>query len=215
MTMRRTKQNGTTIIEFVLVTALVLGPLLLGAMVVGFNIIRVIHVNQVNRDAGHMFARGVNFSTSNTGLGNRAVLTMLSPRLGNSSSSGTGMLVLSAIQYVGPNTCSNCANLNHAVFVRQLIIGNSSLSSSHFGTVPISSMATDAQGTVDGTGTVKSPYSDLAVRADAILAAIPPVDGIIMNDGDTAYVSETYFTSTDFDIKGFLTSSSLYARAIF
>ena len=40
-------RSGNTIIEFVLVTALVLLPLLMGGMVIGFNLIRAIQANQV------------------------------------------------------------------------------------------------------------------------------------------------------------------------
>ena len=197
---RNRSRRGNTIIEFVLVTALVLLPLLMGGMVIGFNLIRAIQANQVNRDSGHMYARGVDFSTT-TGAGNRDVLTYMAPRLAGSS--GTGVVVLSEFQYVGPNTCKNCANTGHAVFLQQLTIGNSALMSSHFGTLPAGSMKQD------GTGTVINPYTDPAVQADGILGVLP------MTDGDLAYVSETYFSSTDFDIAGFLSPSGIYCRAIF
>jgi hypothetical protein len=197
---QRRNRGGNTIIEFVLVTSLVLIPLLMGGMVVGFNLIRAIQANQLNRDAGHMFARGVDFSTV-SGAGNRAVLTYMAPRL--STSSGTGALILSGFQYVGPNTCNKCANLGHAVFLQQLTIGNASLLSSHFGTVPAGSMKQD------GSGIVINPYTDTSVQADGILGALS------MNDGDLAYVSETYYSSTDFDIAGFLSPSGVYCRAIF
>jgi hypothetical protein len=204
---KKRKRNGTTIIEFVLVTTLILVPLLLGTMVVGFNIIRNMQVHQVSRDAGHMFARGVDFSTT-SGAGNRAILTYLAPRLADSSSAGTGVVIFSSIEYVGATTCNKCVNEGHAVFTRQLTIGNSALFFSKFGTVPTGSMATD------GSGTVTNPFTDPAVLADGILAVLN-VDGYTMNDSQIAYVSETYFTSTDFDIKGFLKPSAVYARAIF
>jgi len=61
----------------------------------------------------------------------------------------------------------------------------------------------------DATGTEINPYTDPAVQANAILGVLP------MNDGDLAYVSETYFSSTDFDISGFLSPTGVYCRAIF
>ena len=201
------KPRGTTIIEFVLVTTLVLVPLLLGTMVVGFNIIRDIQAHQITRDAGHMFARGVDFSTSN-GAGNRAVLTYLSPRLADSTSAGTGTLVLSSFEYIGKTTCTGCKNQYHAVFTRQLVMGNSALFTSKFGKVPTGSMATD------GSGTVTNPLNDPAVVADSVLAVLN-VDGFTMNDSQIAYVAETYYTSTDFNISGFLSPGAVYARAIF
>ena len=202
---RKRNRSGTTIIEFVLVTALVLVPLLMGCLVIGFNLIRAIQANQVNRDSGHMFARGVDFSTS-TGAGNRAVLTYMAPRL--AFSPPTGIVILSAIQYVGPNTCNQCPNEYHAVFLQQLMIGNPALLNSYFGTVPAGSLKQD------GTGTVANPYTDTSVQADAIIGVLQMA--LPTNDGEIAYVSETYFSSTDFNIPGFLgPSSGVYCRAIF
>ena len=193
-------EKGNTIVEFVLVTALVLVPMLLGGMVVGFNLIRSIQANQINRDSGHMYARGVDFSTS-SGAGNRAVLAYMAPRL--ATTSGTGVVILSEFQYVGPTTCKNCNNTGHAVFLQQLSVGNPSLLRSHFGTVPSGSMKQD------GSGMVINPYTDPGVQADGILSVIS------LSDGDLVYLAETYFSSTDFDIAGFLTPSGVYARAIF
>ena len=69
----RKRQKGSMLVEFVLVMALVMVPLLLGTMVVGFNLIRSIQVNQINRDAGHMYARGVDFSSDTNGLIDRSI----------------------------------------------------------------------------------------------------------------------------------------------
>lgn len=165
-----------------------------------FNLIRAIQANQMNRIPGtctlvEWISRQI------TGAGKRDVLTYMAPRLAGSS--GTGIVVLSEFQYVGPNTCKNCANTGNSVFLQQLTIGNSALMSSHFGAVPAGSM------NQDGTGTVINPYTDPAVQANGILGVLP------MTDGDLAYVSETYFSSTDFDIAGFLSPSGIYCRAIF
>ena len=176
----------------------------MGSLVIGFNLIRAIQANQVNRDSGHMFARGVDFSTS-TGAGNRAVLAYMAPRL--AFTPPTGVVILSAIQYVGPNTCNQCPNEYHAVFLQQLTIGNPALLNSYFGTVPPGSMKPD------GSGNVANPYTDTSVQADAIIGVLQMV--LPTDDGETAYVSETYFSSTDFDIPGFLPPSGVYCRAIF
>jgi len=191
------------LVEFVLVMALVMVPLVLGAMVVGFNLIRDIQVNQVNRDAGHMYARGVDFSSDTNGLIDRSILYQMAPQLQITTSSGLEVTILSTIEYVGSTTCTGCANLDHAVFTQQITLGNSALRASDFGTVSASSMATD------GTGNVLNPFTDTTVRADAILNILP------MSDGQIAYVSETYYNSTDFDIPGYLNATGVYARAIF
>lgn len=198
-------QRGTTVIEFVLVTTFILVPLLLGTMVVGFNIIRNIQVHQIARDAGHMFARGVDFSTSG-GPGNRAVITYLAPRLADSSSAGTGTLVLSSFQFLGPKTCGTCKNLGHVVFTRQVVMGNAALFQSKFGKVPSGSMASN--------GSVTNPLTDTAVVADGF-RTLMDATGYSMLDGQIAYVAEAYYSSTDFDIAGFQKPGALYARAIF
>lgn len=190
-------------VEFVLVVALVMVPLLLGTMVVGFNLIRSIQVNQVNRDAGHMYARGVDFSSDTNGLVDRSILYQMAPKLQVTTSSGVEVLILSSIQYIGSTTCSSCANLNHAVFTQQITLGNSALRASNFGTVSATSMASD------GSGNVKNPTTDTTVRADAILNILPMVDGQI------AFVSETFYNSTDLAIPGYMSTSGVYARAIF
>ena len=202
----RKRQKGSLFVEFVLVVALVMVPLLLGTMVVGFNLIRAIQVNQVNRDAGHMFARGVDFSSDANGQIDRSILFQMAPRLAVTTSAGTGVLILSAVEYIGANTCTSCANLNHAVFTQQITLGNQALRASNFGTVPAGSMNTD------GSGTVTNPLTDTGVRADGILnAKILPS----MADGDVAYVSETFYSSTDLGLPGYMNASGVYARAIF
>jgi hypothetical protein len=199
----RKRQKGSLFVEFVLVVSLVMVPLLLGTMVVGFNLIRSIQVNQINRDAGHMFARGVDFSSDSNGLVDRSILFQMAPRLQVTTSAGTGVLILSAIEYIGATTCSGCANLNHAVFTQQIILGNAALFASKFGTVSATSMTTD------GTGTVTNPLTDTTVRADALLTILS------MTDNDVAYVSETFYSSTDLGIPGYMNASGVYARAIF
>src|ERR1039458_439111 len=199
----RERQKGSLFVEFVLVVSLVMVPLLLGTMVVGFNLIRSIQVNQINRDAGHMFARGVDFSSDSNGLVDRSILFQMAPRLQVATSAGTGVLILSAIEYIGATTCSGCSNLNHAVFTQQIILGNAALFPSRFGTVSATSMI------ADGSGTVINPLTDTTVRADALLTLLS------MTDNDVAYVSETFYSSTDLGIPGYMNASGVYARAIF
>jgi hypothetical protein len=200
----RKRQKGSLFVEFVLVVALVMVPLLLGTLVVGFNLIRSIQVNQVNRDAGHMYARGVDFSSDTNGLADRAILFQMAPKLTVTTSSGVEVLILSSIEYVGSTTCSGCANLGHAVFTQQITLGNKALRASVFGTVSASSMLSD------GTGNVINPLTDTSVRADPILTILPS-----MADNQIAYVSETFYNSVDLSIPGYMNTSGVYARAIF
>ena len=60
---RNSRRKGASTIEFVLVSSLFLVPLLLGLFSVGFGLIRNMQGVQLTRDVGHMWARGVDFST--------------------------------------------------------------------------------------------------------------------------------------------------------
>jgi hypothetical protein len=57
------RNAGSSTIEFVLVASLFLVPLLLGLFSVGLGLIRDMQGVQLTRDVGHMWARGVDFST--------------------------------------------------------------------------------------------------------------------------------------------------------
>ena len=58
--MHRSQRGGSSI-EFAFIV-LTLVPLLLGTGATGVNMIRTLQTAQLARDAGHMFARGVDFS---------------------------------------------------------------------------------------------------------------------------------------------------------
>ena len=160
------------------------------------DIIRAIHVGQINRDAGHMFSTGVDFS----GAPQQSMLQYLAGNL-DFTAAGKGVIILSAVQLVGPQDCSNCANLGLPVFTERIIIGNTALRSSAFGT--------PSSGLVDSsTGKVYNYLTDAGARATA-----EPVAA--MTAGEIVYVAETYYQSSQYDIAGFLTGSGVYARGLF
>jgi hypothetical protein len=199
----RGNPRGNVLVEAALVISLVFIPLALGIAVIGLNIIRVIQVNQINRDTGHMFARGVDFSGSTNGLVNQGIIFQMAPALKTTTSSGTAVLILSSVEYLDSTTsCPNpCNNLGHVVFLQQITLGNAALQASSFGTAPAASLNTD--------GTVKNPTTDTNVRADGVLTYLT------MSDGDVAYVSETFFSSADLARSAFFSPVGTYARAFF
>lgn len=67
--MRRRLQRGIAYIEFAL-SLMVLMPLFLGVIGLGLSMHRQLQTVQLVRDAGHMFARGIDFTLS----GNQQVL---------------------------------------------------------------------------------------------------------------------------------------------
>jgi len=176
----------------------------LGVSAVGLNLIRMIQANQINRDTGHMFARGVDLSGTVNGLVNQGIIYQMAPALKPPTSSAKAVLILTQVEYLNSaTTCpSPCNNMGHAVVYQQIVLGNPALRASSFCTV--------AAGSKDPTtGKVTNPTTDTTVRADGVLTYLT------MSDGDLAFVSETYYSSADLAIPGFPSPAGTYARAFF
>ena len=131
-------RRGSSTIEFVLVSSVFLVPLLLGLFSVGFGLIRDMQGVQLTRDVGHMWARGVDFSTQ----ANQDLLaTRLAQGLSLVSNSGNitggttgnGVVILSIFTNIGAGTCGGCNNGGHTVLVRRVVIGNHSKFTSAYG----------------------------------------------------------------------------------
>lgn len=140
--MSRKRLQGVSIIEFCFI-AIVLVPLLLGTTGVGLNMLRSLQTVQLARDAGHMYARGADFSTT----GNQTILATLGSAVGLSATAGSGnaVVILSTVTYVDKGACasdgkvdkngnpSGCTNYGQWVFTQRLTVGNSSIRTSNFG----------------------------------------------------------------------------------
>src|SRR5579875_3756617 len=88
----RSRQNerGTAVVEFAFCFALFWVPLFLGSIVIGFNLIRAVQVTQVCRDAGHMYAGGIDFSQSTY----QNLFVSLAIGLNMSTNGGNGVEIL-------------------------------------------------------------------------------------------------------------------------
>jgi Flp pilus assembly protein TadG len=195
---RKNKRSGNALIEFAIVTSLVLVPLLLGAAYIGVYLIAAIEVTQLTRDAGHMFARGVDFSTTQ----NKNMLLHLGSNMNITTSGGDGVVVLSQIKYLGATECpTGCTNINNAVFVRRLTVGNTSLYNSKFGD----------PGGVDGASGFVNDYRN---NAGAVATGITAL--LSMQDGDEAFVAEGYLNKPNITIPPFISGATgVEARSIF
>src|SRR5579859_3813551 len=100
--MRRKRQRGVAYIEFAF-SSLVLIPLLLGVISMGLNMHLQLQTVQLARDAGHMYARSVNFNLA----GNQDVLAAIGGSLGLSTTPGQGnaVVILSQVRYVDQSAC--------------------------------------------------------------------------------------------------------------
>ncbi len=187
---RRRNQRGTAIIEFAFAFVLFWIPLFLGFLVIGFNLIRAVQVTQVCRDAGHMYAGGIDFSQSTY----QNLLVDLAIGLNMTTTGGNGVVILSTVTYVSASSCTaggyqadqtHCPNLNTIVFTRRLVIGNSSLHSSTLGNPNGADM--DSSGNVSNTGLL----TDTKNQVSGFSSVIP------MTSGQFAYIAEMFVNSPD------------------
>ncbi len=190
--------------EFVLGVALFWVPLFFGILVIGFALIRAVQVTQVCRDAGHMYAYGIDFTLPSY----QTLLASLAQGY-SLTSTGNAVVILSTVTYISSNDCvaggypSNCANANQMVITRRIVVGNSSIHSSSFGTPPAGDMGTD--GNVTAAGYLNDPQCQAANFSNVIP----------LGDSQYAYVSEMWVNSPDVNWWSVLGTTALSARSIF
>ena len=223
--MRQRKVRGGAAIEFAFVL-LVLLPLLLGTGAVGVNLVRTLQTVQLARDAGHMYARGLDFSQA----GNQTILLSVGGSLGltTNTSTSTAVVILSALTYVDDSACtaagaatggvhnSSCTNYGKWVFTQRLQIGNSTLRSSAMGS-PLTSGPTGV--TVNAT-TGKISVSDYCTKAGAVatFSAINPyakVNNVVsgLPSGQVLYIAEA--GARAWKVAPFVGNTSTYSFGLF
>lgn len=204
---RRTSQPGSTIIEFCL-SVVFWTTVIMGLATVGLNLIRALQIEQICRDAGHMYSQALDF----TQAGNQNLLLLLASGLNITVNGGNGVFVLSTVEYIDTPQCtagglagnsSSCPNLDQYVFIQRVVVGNASLLSSPFGTPPA--------GIIGASGNIASSAyltntSDRAAGFSGVLS---------LTGGQVAYLTETYFSSPDFAWGSYMSGAGVYDRKIF
>lgn len=226
---RKRTQRGQEIIEFGLI-AVLLVPMLLGAFVVGMNLIRSIQANQMCRDLTDMYIHGADFSTYTMQTMAQRLAQGLNLQIGssftgnqqtNNSGSGNGLITVTQIMYVGSTTSANClsvapatcTNANSFVYTQQVVFGKTSLASSSTQT-----LGTPTGATLNSAGVVQNPITD----SHAQLGSAPQTamsnqwqtsanGQQPLTDGQVVYIVELYFQSPDLTI-GSLAGNGVYAR---
>lgn len=217
-------ERGGSIIEFALIS-MTLFPLLLGTGALGVNMIRVQQTTQLAREAGEMFARGVDFSKP----GNLSVLVQIGSPLGLSATAGSGsaVVILTALTYVDKQACAlagavdsngnpaNCTNFGQWVFAQRQVIGNGSVRTSNTGSPLTSGPSGVAVDPVSG----KISVNDYVSQAGAVaqFSSINPyssVNGYVsgMPSGQYIYVAEAASTTLSMSVYG---GTATYAFAMF
>ena len=223
--MRRRGFRGSACIEFAFIV-MVLVPMLLGTGAAGINMILTLQTIQVARDAGHMYARGLDFSQP----GNKTILASLGTTLGLSTTAGSGsaLVILSALTYVDKAACaaagavdsngnpSGCTNFGKWVFTQRLQIGNTSVRTSNIGS-PLTSGPTGV--TVDAT-TGRISISDYVTKSGAVATfnSINPYSSVNGNvsglpSGQMLYVAEA--AATGFSMPPFVGPKATYSYGLF
>src|SRR5215831_18478303 len=194
-------QRGIAVLEFTL-ASLVLIPLLLGTFVFGFKLIRALQMQQITRDIGHMYVRGINFRAQ----GSIQVAQSLASAF-DLTSAGTSEVILSKVSVVQQADCDAgnpgspglaCSNLNQPTFIERLTLGNSGLSYSVFGTPPLQSDQTVSAADRANTG---------SAQANGFGAVLT------LKAGEVAYVAEMVNYTPDLNFTG--AKPLIYARSIF
>jgi len=209
-------RKGAAYVEFA-ISLLVLIPLLLGTIGIGLNMHMQLQTVQLARDAGHMFARNIDFTL----LGNQQVLSTVAGSLNLSTTAGKGnsVVILSTVQYMDLNACtlagmasggqpSGCTNYQKWVFTKRLVIGNSSIHSSNLGTPPASIVAADGSITI-----VNQATSTGAVAAVNGFNPWNSTNSTGLPSGQIVFVAEA--AATGFHMPPYTQSTTTYAQTYF
>lgn len=210
---RRDRRLGSAIVEFVLVAAFFLVPLVLGLLSMGFTLTRSLQVAQLTRDIGRMVVRGVDFSAQAnqdliTGSASNPSMPVLARGLGmegnggnaTGGTSGNGVLVMSTLTRVS-DTCG-CNNAGHIVLSRRIIVGNRTLFTSSFG-APASDIVNAS------TGAISNYTSNATARADNFSTVLN------LTSGELAYMVEARFNFPDLAIPGVLPNPGVSWMSVF
>ena len=222
--MKKHKSRGVAILEFSLIS-LVLVPLMLGTMSIGLNMIRSLQTVQLARDAGHMYARGVDFSLP----GNKTILTTIGADLGLTTSATTSkaLVVLSQVTYVDKATCAaagkvdasgnplGCTNYTKWVFTQRIAVGKTSMRTSNFGS-PITTGPSPV--VVDSSGNIALSYQATNPGDVATFTGINPyanVNGTVsgLPSRQVIYIAEA--ATTGMKMAPYSPSSVMYSFNMF
>jgi hypothetical protein len=198
---RLSSRRGSAMLELTLMLSVAV-PMLLGVAGIGLQLGRTLSATQVTRDVAHMYALGADFSLP----GAKNIAATLS-RDFSLTSSGNGVLILSRIVKVyqadcTANSMSSCPNLNQTVFAQRIVIGNSGLQGSSFGTPP--SNYVDSQGNIKASDYLRQT-SLIANHFDNVLS---------LQQGQTARIVEGCFSMPELNLGG-SRGGAYYVRLLF
>ena len=208
---RKRNEKGNALIELAVVSIVII-PLFFGMVGIGINLGHMNQAVQISRDVGHMYAKGVDFSQA----GNQNIVINLATGTGITTTGGNGVVILSEVIQVYQADCNaagyssaQCTNLGQLVFINRIVIGNSGLRASNYGT-PTSSI-------VNSSGNIAA--ADYLTNSSALVTGTFSSEmtsaGFTLSDGTIAYLSELYLSTPDISYLGTVGSGGVYAKAVF
>ena len=203
------ERKGVSNIEFALVLATMLGPILMGVFVFGASLVREVQAIQVAREVSELYSRNIDFSRQ----GNQDIVSnyvaaglSLHDNGGNNvlgGGAGNGLIILSTFE---KNPDTGTTNYNQIVVIKRVVIGNQNLYTTTYGNPPAADISSDGSIITSPTNYVDT---DTKVRA-------PNVANIIaLNSGQTVRMVEVYFKSVAFSLNSLASGGGHYSRAIF
>jgi len=234
---REKSKGGNAILEFALVLSFLVA-MLAGAFTMGITVARGIQASNVTRDALVLLVRSVTDPDSGLDLSqtqNQRIIVraaqnfnMASDASYDPSSTGGGVVILSKVILVGPNTCAlgivpapsgvpnstppnygwttgNCPNYGSYVFAYRIVIGN--------GTRWSSALGNPGTGTVQSNGTITN--TNIASTGSDQVGNFLGVTGMTSLSLDSyALVSEMYADITNLNFFSILRNPIIYSRNI-
>lgn len=206
--MAKRSERGSSALEFMMASLIWL-PLLMGTAVFGYNLVKAIQVSQFCRDAGHMFAYGIDFTTTQ----NKTLLATMGKPLGITANAGSGAIVMSTVTLVTQSDCnsagvpSSCSNLGKYVFSSFVSFGNPLYAKTRLGdTVPDAYIS----------GGQKITFQDYVTNASLQAGNFSKYLTFTSTtqSGQLAYVSEVSVATQFINYSGFSGTGS-YARNFF
>jgi hypothetical protein len=211
---RRKSQHGIEAIEFGLLFVFLLPPFV-WMFTNGMNFLRFNKSTDVSRSAALMYVKGLNFSFPGTQniiarVASGLDLQVSASTTANGVGTGSGLIVFSTVQYIGPNTCNGCANLNKYVFLNRVYVGNTSLSIS--GSTVASALGNPNSSVWNSTtGAVSSSQTNTGAQ---VAPSFSSVWSTPVGDGQIAYVIECFFKPQGGFGTGSFDSNGVYTRVI-
>ena len=226
--MKRKSLQGVAIMEFAL-AMLVMVPLLLGTIGCGLQLIQSMQTIQLARDAGRMYARGLDFSQA----GNKTILAALGSDVGlKTNGTGSAVMILSTVVYIDKGMCLTagkpvdaggnpigCPNYKKWVFAQRIVVGNVNFRTSNLGGPlttgpdPVLVDATTGKISLDDQVNNAGDVAAFAAIGNPFVSLADSGTLDTLPSGQVLYVTEA--GTLGFTMKPFALGGGMYAYSVF